>query len=296
MFWPLVAAQVHQSHFSLHAPYLESSLRNPNYDYGKDTVVEVNRYVRLTPDTPSKEGNLWSIFPQHASSWQVEFEFKVGYDGTMSGDGFAFWYTKQRGQSGQVFGSQDYFEGLGIFFDTYPNARQRASFPWVMAMVGDGRKSYDHDTDGKQAEIPNAGCPTEFRNKDHPTKARVTYVKNKYLRVELDVENSNTWRECFTVDAPTLPDNGYYGFSALTGGVSAKHDIISVDVYSLQEEGTKKEDDYRPPPPQQQQKQVSKESSASILFYILILIILCVVGYVAWNVYQQSKQQSYKRF
>lgn len=64
--------------------------------------------------------------------------------------------TKQRGTQGPVFGSADNFEGLGIFFDTYKNNRPGTVFPYVMAMVGDGKTSYDKETDGKDQEL--AGC------------------------------------------------------------------------------------------------------------------------------------------
>lgn len=66
------------------------------------------------------------------------------------------WVTKQRAQSGPVFGFQDKFEGLGIFFDTYKNNRPGVVFPYVMAMLGDGQTSYDQANDGKANEL--AGC------------------------------------------------------------------------------------------------------------------------------------------
>lgn len=59
------------------------------------------------------------------SNFQVEFEFAVGGKGDgLVGDGFAVWLTKERAEPGPVFGNRDNFEGMGIFFDTYANARQ----------------------------------------------------------------------------------------------------------------------------------------------------------------------------
>lgn len=66
------------------------------------------------------------------------------------------WLTKQRAASGKVFGFVDKFEGLGIFIDTYKNNRPGVSFPYVMAMLGDGNTAYDKDNDGKANEL--AGC------------------------------------------------------------------------------------------------------------------------------------------
>lgn len=76
--------------------------------------------------------------------------------GSLYGDGFAMWLTKDRAIQGDVFGSKDDFEGLGIFFDTYKNNRPGTVFPYVMAMVGDGKTKYDKGNDGKANEV--AGC------------------------------------------------------------------------------------------------------------------------------------------
>jgi mannose-binding lectin 2 len=87
---------------------------------------------------------------------QIEFEFKIHGKGNLHADGMALWLTKQRATSGPVFGATDKFEGLGIFFDTYKNNRPGVTFPYVMAMLGDGKTSYDKNTDGKDQEL--AGC------------------------------------------------------------------------------------------------------------------------------------------
>lgn len=83
-------------------------------------------------------------------------EFKIHGTGNLHADGMAMWLTKQRAIPGPVFGSTDRFEGLGIFFDTYKNARPGTIFPYVMAMVGDGQTTYDKAHDGKENEL--AGC------------------------------------------------------------------------------------------------------------------------------------------
>ncbi|KAJ3398370.1 hypothetical protein HDV05_002581, partial [Chytridiales sp. JEL 0842] len=93
--------------YGLHPPYIEENLSNTWWDFGGDTIVEVNKY------------------PLTSSSWIIEFEFNVNGMGHMVGDGFAFWYTKDRATEGPVFGSGDEFTGLGIFFDTYSNGRHR---------------------------------------------------------------------------------------------------------------------------------------------------------------------------
>ncbi|KAL8720363.1 MAG: hypothetical protein Q9225_002751 [Loekoesia sp. 1 TL-2023] len=90
----------------------------------------------------------------------IEVEFKIHGQGNLHGDGMAIWITKQRGQTGPVFGSVDQFEGLGVFIDTYKNQRPGVVFPYVMAMLGNASVSYDKDHDGKDNEI--AGCSVCF--------------------------------------------------------------------------------------------------------------------------------------
>lgn len=63
-----------------------------------------------------------------------------------------------------MFGSQDKFEGLGVFIDTYKNNRPGTVFPYVMAMIGDGKTAYDKDNDGKANELAgcSVGLPSSF--------------------------------------------------------------------------------------------------------------------------------------
>ena len=52
----------------------------------------------------------------------MHIHFRVGNLMTpkeLYGDGLAIWLTKERMVNGPVFGSIDYFQGLGIFLDTY---------------------------------------------------------------------------------------------------------------------------------------------------------------------------------
>jgi mannose-binding lectin 2 len=56
------------------------------------------------------------------TDWEVQFQFKVHGSGKdLAGDGFVFWYAKEKNQLGPVFGNKDYFSGLGIIMDTYAN-------------------------------------------------------------------------------------------------------------------------------------------------------------------------------
>ena len=141
---------------SLAPPYLDSDMSSRWFDFGGDTIVRADQYIRLASDTPSQSGWLFSRIPITATNWEVEFEFSIAGKGHLHGDGFALWITKERAEPGPVFGHADRFEGLGIFFDTYKNNRPGVVFPYVMAMMGDGQTTYDSANDGKANEL--GGC------------------------------------------------------------------------------------------------------------------------------------------
>ncbi|KAJ3326404.1 hypothetical protein HDU76_012958 [Blyttiomyces sp. JEL0837] len=286
--------------FSLHPPYI-------------DTIVDVNKYVRIAPDRQSQRGYLWGKTPFTPNSWVIDFEFKVhGASNNLYGDGFAFWYITDKRDQGPVFGSKDEFNGLGIFFDTYSNGRHRHSFPYVTAMLGDGKTKYDASTDGKTNEI--GGCSADFRSKDYTTRARIRYHSNALLEVLLDVKGTGVFESCFKVEDISLPTLGYLGFSSHTGDASDNHDIIRISANSILNAKTK------PPPssnnnnnngnsnsgqskPQITNKaQTGSKSSGmgafgSFMFVIFILAILIAIGaaiFVALN--KMKTPKAYKRF
>jgi mannose-binding lectin 2 len=104
---------------SIYAPYVDSDLQNRWFDFGGSTIINTNKHVRLTQDRPSQSGWLWSRLALAPNSFEVEFEFRVdGKSNNLYGDGMAVWLTKARAGMGPAFGSSDYWDGLGIFFDT----------------------------------------------------------------------------------------------------------------------------------------------------------------------------------
>lgn len=212
------------------------------------------------------------------------------------------WLTRSRGQIGPVFGSTDNFEGLGIFFDTYKNNRPGTVFPYVMAMVGDGKTSYDKGNDGKVNEY--AGCSARgIRGAAVPTKARLTYFQDKSLKLELQYKAEDQWILCFEKeDPPSIPSVAYLGFSAETGELSDNHDIISVQAKNLYSSvpssntrpgnsGMKAQKDkgksYNP----------NKKQGGSWLWFftkIFLFIGLCGGGYVGYTMYRASNKRSHR--
>jgi len=206
------------------------------------------------------------------------------------------WLTKQRATGGDVFGSVDRFEGLGIFFDTYKNNRPGTVFPYVMAMVGDGQRPYDKANDGKDNEF--MGCSARgIRNANIPTKSKLTYFQDKSLKLELQYKNEDTWELCFeTNDPPTIPSVAYLGFSAETGELSDNHDIIYVATKNLYD--TKGRPDgsaahKTSPGKGSASLKLKKEGGSWTWFFFKVFLFFGLigggyVGYTAWRTQQRK--------
>ncbi|KAJ5907738.1 hypothetical protein N7495_000420 [Penicillium taxi] len=282
---------------SLSPPYLDSDFQSRWFDFGGDTVVRADKYIRLTADRPSQQGWIFSRVPLTATNWQIELEFEIHGNGNLHGDGFALWLTKQRATQGPVFGSTDKFEGLGIFFDTYKNNRPGVSFPYVMAMMGDGETTYDQAHDGKGNEL--AGCSARgLRNAPVPTKARLTYFQDKSLSLELQYKTEDTWVDCFRLSADehkiAIPSVAYLGLSAETGELSDNHDIVSLkadNLYSVSRSSGNRGPDTRGP----NRGGNSKKKSGSwswFLFKIVLFFGAIGGGYFGWTIYRTKTRSS----
>ncbi|KAI8320673.1 legume-like lectin, partial [Martensiomyces pterosporus] len=217
---------------TLEPPYIDEGFQMRNYDFGGDTIINSMGNIRLTPDLPSRRGFIWSTVPLPDDYWKVEFDFKIGgKGGYLFGDGMGFFVTKERATPGPVFGNRDYFNGLGIFFDTYPNGKHDFSIPFVMGMIGDGKTPYDNANDGDANRL--GMCEAYFRNLKEPTRASVTYLRNQFVNLQLQLQPEDKWINCFTITNVTIPHGSFLGFTALTGDISDNHDIISVHAETL---------------------------------------------------------------
>jgi mannose-binding lectin 2 len=216
---------------SVYAPYIDADLQNRWWDFGADSYVNTNKHIRLTRPVPSQMGWLWSRLPLSATNYVIEVEFKISGESThLFGDGLAVWITRTRAEPGPVFGSRDKFDGLGIFLDTYANARHPYNFPRITAMHGDGKTEYDYGNDGEKNSI--GACSANFRRTNVATKLKITYLKDTFLDVKIQHKAWDEWSDCFTINGISLPTSPYLGFSAMTGDVFDAHDIITVTTYS----------------------------------------------------------------
>lgn len=235
--------------------------------------------------------------PLTATNWEIEVEFKIHGKNSLFGDGFAMWLTKDRGESGPVFGHKNYFEGLGIFIDTYKNNRPGTVFPYVMAMVGDGKTSYNKDNDGKDQEL--AGCSARgLRNSKTPTKLRLTYFQDKSLKLELMYKAEDEWQLCFeTNEPPTIPSVTYLGFSAETGELSDNHDIISIDAKNLYTTGGSSSKPTTPGRGNGFKISQTQSGGGSWFWFLLkVLLFLLVIGggYAGYTAYRTNQKRTHR--
>lgn len=292
---------------SLIKPYQGAGMTIPYWDFMGSTMV-TNNYVRLTPDSQSKKGQLWNSVPCSVRNWELQVHFKVhGKGKDLYGDGFAIWYAKDRMVPGLVFGNMDYFQGLAVILDTYSNHNgpHNHQHPYISAMINNGSLHYDHDRDGTHTQL--AGCEAKFRNLDHDTHIAIRYERDT-LTVSTDIENKAAWKECLSVQGVRLPTGYYFGMTAATGDLSDIHDIMSVRLYELDLPDDPKEEEDRSQispsaaffeSPRDHVEDPKPSSLNGIKIFLLMLVgtlavIACVV--IGIMFYQKHQENSRKRF
>ncbi|XP_013405149.1 protein ERGIC-53-like isoform X2 [Lingula anatina] len=217
---------------SLKGPHLiQSDGSIPFWTHGGNAIAS-DQSIRVTPSLRSQKGWVWSKNTNPHEHWEVEATFRISGRGRVGADGLAIWYTTQQGMDGPVFGGKDQWNGLGVFFDSFDNDGQHNN-PYVMVMLNDGTKQYDHNSDGQHQQL--GGCLRDFRNKPFPVKAKIEYYKNA---LTLSIHNGMTnnkddYEICVRAENVNLPRNGYFGVSAATGGLADDHDLVSFITHSM---------------------------------------------------------------
>lgn len=303
--------------FSLSKPYQGvGSLGSSYWELMGDAMVTTEQ-VRLTSDMQSRQGAVWSRMPCHLKDWEMQVHFKIHGPGkkNLNGDGLAIWYTKERIQKGPVFGNRDNFTGLGVFVDTYPNeekqleaqkkrysSRTQRIFPFILAMVGNGTISYDHERDGRPTEL--GGCSAMVRNLKHDTFLFIRYVSRR-LTIMIDIDGQHEWRDCLDIPGVRLPQGYYFGASALTGDLSDNHDIISMKLYQITVLSKKDEEDEEeitlPSVDNIELLRLNENEEGmssiaiffTVLFSMLGCIFLIVIGLVVYSHWSETRR---KRF
>jgi len=268
------------------------------FDFGGETYVNTNKYIRLTQDRQSETGWLWSRLPITVPNFQIDIEFKISSSSNhLFGDGMAIWITKGRAQYGPVFGSADQFEGIGIFIDTYSNTRHSYSFPRILGMIGDGKQRYDQGSDGDTNAAGACSARVRRTKKDQvKTIARIIYKKDQGLEVLIQYKGWDEWTPCFELKGMTLPASPYLGVTAITGEVYEAHDVVSITTSSIITRRPEIAGKVAPPEPVKA-KIPSGGGFLSFLLKVSLFGGFCAAAYQAYRVYYlQNGRWSNKRF
>ncbi|XP_073536860.1 protein ERGIC-53 [Phyllobates terribilis] len=192
--------------------------------------------IRIAPSLKSQKGSVWTKSTSSFENWELEVTFRVTGRGRIGADGLAIWYTAAQGLAGNVYGSADSWNGVGIFFDSFDNDGKKNN-PAILVVGNNGKLLYDHQNDGATQAL--ASCQRDFRNKPYPVRARITYYK-KTLTVMINngfTPDREDYEFCAKVDNMILPQQGFFGISAATGGLADDHDVLSFLTFQLTEPG-----------------------------------------------------------
>lgn len=241
-----VTAELEEPYSLLH-PYQPTD--NNKWETGAGAKVYQD-YIRLTPSQPSRTGYVWSRIPVTMTDWEVVLKFQIGSDDTVGGEGMAFWFVEKR-MLGPIFGSADYWNGIGIMFDTYNNDNQGQS-PLVMGIYNDGTRKYEAHNDGQNQAAGQCYAP-DLRNRSKPSHLKIKYLNNQLtVEIALDMKSDGTPRfhPCFNI-AINLGIDKFFGVTAATGHpINApglpqnadNHDIIEIRTTDLSKADTTEED------------------------------------------------------
>lgn len=223
---------------------------NPVNTSGWDLVssASINTdFIQLTQDIGNQYGAIKLQDPinlKYCDKWKVEFDFRIDGNGTAQygrGDGFTFWYLANPPTgfvSGGGLGIPANASGLMVGFDIFNNSTEgQMSKIHVLYGTNNGLNN--------NIEYNNTAGST-FHSPDlNPTQP---FVGSTYKHVEVNGEtdpaNPVNWLIKIRIDGVLIVDQsfapsggavgmttGYFGFSAATGGASARHSIKNAKIY-----------------------------------------------------------------
>jgi gliding motility-associated-like protein len=200
-------------------------------------------FIQLTSDNLTQVGGIKLNEPinlKYCKKWKIEFDFRI--DGTGKADGLAFWYLANPPSSyinGSGLGIPNNAAGLMVGFDVFNNATEEFMSK-VHVLYG--------VNNGLQSNIEYNNTPgSSFHSPD--LNATVPFVGSAYKHVEVDGQedpaNPANWIINLKINGTLIVNQsfapsgaaigltqGYFGFSASTGGFSARHSIKNVKIYT----------------------------------------------------------------
>ncbi|XP_075131948.1 protein ERGIC-53-like [Leptodactylus fuscus] len=188
--------------------------------------------VRLVSSLKNHKGSMWTNNSSSFPHWEVEMSIRISGHGREGAEGLAFWYTREKGGLGTVYGSADLWDGVAIIFDTFDHDSM-GNNPAIVIVGNNGKLQYDHLRDGSNQALGT--CVQHFRNTIRPFRVKITYYK-RTLRVAVQTgfsPSGSAYEVCAVVPNMVIPSSGYFGISAATSVLADDHDVLSFMVYSL---------------------------------------------------------------
>ncbi|XP_056425269.1 protein ERGIC-53-like isoform X2 [Hyla sarda] len=188
--------------------------------------------VRLVSSLKNHKGSMWTKNNSSFPHWEVKMSIRISGHGHEGAEGLAFWYTREKGGLGTVYGSTDLWDGLAIIFDTFDHDF-KGNNPAIVIVGNNGKLQYDHLWDGSTQALGT--CVKNFRNTIRPFRVKITYYK-RTLRVFVQTgfsPSDSAYELCAEVANMVVPSTGYFGVSAATSALADDHDVLSFMAYSL---------------------------------------------------------------
>ncbi|GAA4156820.1 hypothetical protein GCM10022217_16170 [Chryseobacterium ginsenosidimutans] len=206
-------------------------------------------FIQLTQDVGSQFGVVKLATPinlKYCDKWKVEFDFRIDGNGTTQygrGDGFTFWYLSNPPTGftgGGGLGIPSGANGLMVGFDIFNNSTE-GQMSKIHVLYGTNNLPV-----GNNNIEYNTTAGSTFHTADlNPTQPFVgANYKHVIVNGEMDPVNTNIWHIKIQLDGVLLVDQaftasggavgmttGYFGFSAATGGASARHSIKNAKIY-----------------------------------------------------------------
>lgn len=200
-------------------------INTTGWDYGTMSSVSGNEFI-LTTNTTNQSGYIYYNTPVNlteCSYYTVDFQFQITNSSSPTADGLAFWYISNPPTGftgGGGIGLPNNPNGLVLIFDTYDN-NSTPDNPLVSLRRLDGTFNYTE------------GVTTGQLTPDATNQSVIT--NGNWHSVKLVYDNGNITVSLNNVTLLTGYSNmngftGYFGFSAGTGSLWARHAIREVSI------------------------------------------------------------------
>ena len=192
-----------------------------NWNLQGTTKVFSDRLTLTDLGKPNQRGAAWSTVPNDYEKWTIDVDFSVA--GPINpGGGLALWYTTKAGVNGPVHGSNDQWDGLGIFIDSVGEGPD-SDVGTIRAYLNDG--TFKYASASKPIDNAFAMCQLGYRNTGYNTQLKVSY-QDGFFRIKVNGQL------CFQTDKVKLFKGGFFGITAKNTENPDSFILHRVQVYS----------------------------------------------------------------